>query len=427
MKKIIIGILLNIGLLSATITVFDNGDHSMEGSGESSSAGTDNVTSNSGTISPETETKLKAPLQNLFKSTQWNLFLREFSIKMDFGVCCKPDDILSCAIGIKAHMIEPIGYMESTHKPLYFTFADIDLGGNVLKGGMPYQVMEGNSGVRSQRIDNHFIYIPIMGMIFKKSLKFACFHKGELQIPYLSEFDPTWGMDIYYSKMIPHQIAMFTPQGLLSTIFDCVSTEIVNTLMGMQSGSTISLTAETGQSLDDSATLAGQSNPQSNFSSQTQEKMNMVRDTMYHIDGCSGYSPVGGYVDGEDPVIDLDLTFHGVQGMLHGASALSPMPFLYKQTNISIESSALPKFAPQNTVADTMCEWKDYLLPIQSQYLLQQAYPVVGEAKETGASGATRSTGKNVPGAKGVAYTVWDRRDYYAFAYFCGEDKKGDE
>lgn len=38
-------------------------------------------------ISPEDRTKLQAPLQNLFKSTDWSLFLKEFEINWDVGFC----------------------------------------------------------------------------------------------------------------------------------------------------------------------------------------------------------------------------------------------------------------------------------------------------------------------------------------------------
>ena len=160
---------------------------------------------------------------------------------------------------------------------------------------------------------------------------------------------------------------------------------------------------------------------------------------MFYVDGCHGFSPIGGYVDGFDPIGDATLLFHGIMGVLHGASAMSPVPFLYKQTNAMLDTTALPndvsaanadqaaayeaKFSGLRNAIDTMCRWKPFLLPLPSQYLLQLAYPTVGAAKEVGAGGITVSTAKNIPGAKGSVYVVWDRRDYYAFAYFC---KKSD-
>lgn len=373
--------------------------------------------------------KLKAPMQNLFASTQWDLFLREFEMKMKRGVCCNKGDIMSCAIGIQAHMIEPIGYMETTQKPLVFPFAKLDMGGNVLKGNSLMEAMEEMDGGRSVAADAHFIYIPIMGIIFKKKLKFVCFHEGDLLIPYMSEFDPTWRQDLYAAKMIPHMILMFTPQALISSIFDCVATEIVNGVMGYQDGATFDVNSPSMESVNKSTAndLAGNSNHMGTAAKMTVEKMNQIRNTFYFVDGCNGFTPVGGYVQGDDVIQDATLTFHGIMSMLHSMSALSPVSFLYKQSNISVNSSEYPKSAPASGVLDTMCRWQDYALPIPSQYLLQLAYPTVGSAKECGVTGLDVSTAKNLPEAVNASvFTVWDRRDYYAFAYFCSKEKKGE-
>lgn len=370
--------------------------------------------------------KLKAPMQNLFASTQWDLFLREFEMKMDLGVCCNKGDIMTCAVGVKAHMIEPIGYMETTQKPLVFPFAKLDMGGNVLKGNSLMEVMEEMDGGRSVAADAHFIYIPIMGIIFKKKLKFVCFHEGDLLIPYMSEFDPTWKQDLYAAKMIPHMIQMFTPQALISSIFDCVACEIANGVMGYQDGATIDLNAQSLESTSGQDDLIGESNQMGDMEKATLEKMNQIRNTFYFVDGCNGFTPVGGYVQGDDVIADATLTFHGIMAMLHSMSALSPIPFLYKQSNVSITPSEFPRSVTESGGLDTMCRWEDYALPIPSQYLLQLAYPTIGSAKELGVSGLNVSTAKNVPEAVNAsAFTVWVRRDYYAFAYFCSKSKAG--
>ena len=177
-----------------------------------------------------------------------------------------------------------------------------------------------------------------------------------------------------------------------------------------------------------------------NYSNKVRTQLNNIRDTMYHVDGCYGFSTVGGYVDGIDPIIDAAALFHGIMGLLHGVSALSPMPFLYKQTNAIFNTADFPdesssrdadsaaearsKLTDAMDATDTMCRWKEYPLPIPSQYLLQLAYPTVASAKEVGASGLTVSTAHNIPGAMGAVFTVWVRRDYYAFAYFCGKNQQ---
>jgi len=368
------------------------------------------------------KTKLKAPLLNLYSSTEWSLFLREFEMKMNIGTCCRKGDIASCAIGFAAKMIEPIGYMETTQKPLKFPFANIDLGGNIAKSGALNQFSNNTSAIRSAIAYAHFIYVPVMGMIFKKSLKFVCLHSGDIVIPYISEFDPMWSKDIYYSKMIPHYTGLFSPQGLITSLIDCVSTEIVNTMIGYSNGSqSVDLNNMDSFETTSSTHAERDSSHRSTLANKSIDSLNSIRNTLYFIDGCSGFTPIGGYVNGEDIVTDASLTFHGIMAMLHGVSAMSPIPFLYKQSNALVDSKHLPPKARGGGGLDTMCTWKKYPLPIPSQYALQLSYPVVSTAKEAGSSGITVSLAKNVPGAaNAVVYTIWERRDYYAFAYFCG-------
>lgn len=398
-------------------------------------------------ISESENTKLKPPFLNLFSTTQWDLFLKEFEITLNFNMCCKNNNPLTCAFGVQAHMIEPIGYMETSMKPLYFPFADLDMGGNPIKGNSPFAHSDGKSP-RGVAYDAHFVYVPIMGLIFKKRMEFFCFHEGNMVFPYMSEFDPSWKIDAYYAKLIPHMIFLFTPQGLISSALDCMSTEVVNAMTMYTNGKfgsdtkgitnmPLSITSIRDQAINEKShgmKLIGK------YTNDVRSRLNLVRDTMYHIDGCYGFSTVGGYVDGIDPIVDASALFHGIMGLLHGASALSPIPFLYKTVNFHVNSAAFPnenssrnadaavstknKLSGAMEPLDTMCRWKEYPLPIPSQYLLQLAYPTVSSGKEVGASGMTVSTAHNVPGAKGVVYTVWVRRDYYAFAYFCGKDQQ---
>jgi hypothetical protein len=424
LNKLFLILILITNLYSAVTTTTNDATTSGTGSTE---------TTSSDLTRTEVAKKLVAPIDDLFGSTEWSLFLKEFEMKLEMGICCKPGDStkLSCAMGFKAKMIEPIGYMEATQKPLRFPFADLDLGGNPIKGGSLMQHSENTTSFRSTVADAHFIYLPIMGIIFKKSLKFVCFHKGELQIPYMSEFDPTWKQDSYAAKMIPHMTTAFTVNGLLSSVFDCLAVSLANAINGYFGGDAQMDPTQYDQyesfdsmSTEGQPTNANQTNP---YAEKTVEQMNTIMNTMYFIAGCSGFSPVGGYVDGEDVIQDATLSFHGIQGMLHGLSALSPKPFLYKQTNAGFNFSTFQKMNTGANPANTMCTWKDFPLPIPSQYVLQLAYPTVGSAKESGVTGAEVSTAKNVPGSQNsVAYVVWVRRDYYAFAYFCGEDEDGD-
>ena len=425
LKLLFISITLSTSLFSDPVAVNTGTVTSVNDSTTASSSSGSTENTINGLSRSEVGKKLTAPIENLMGSVQWSLFKKEFEMTLDWGFCCKEGDLLSCAIGFATKMIEPIGFMESVQKPLYFPFADIDLGGNPIKGGSLMTQTENSVAMRSSVADAHFIYLPIFGMIFKKTMAFVCFHKGDLDIPYLSEFDPTWKQDVYYSKMIPQMISSFSVNGLLSTVFDCLAVSIANSINGYFGGDAGADVFQGDYESFDSVDTNGQpenANKMNDTARSTIDSMNTIMDTMYFVAGCSGFSPVGGYVNGEDVIQDSSLSFHGMQGMLHGLSAVA-VPYLYKQTQAKFNMSQIQKRNENANPTDTMCTWKTFPLPIPSQYVLQLSYPVVGEGKESGVTGAEVSTAKNVPGSQNaIAYNVWVRRDYYAFAYFCGND-----
>jgi len=379
---------------------------------------------------------LKAPLQDIFATHEMDLFLKEFKMTLHFGICCGNGERgnlsslvtdLTCRIGFKAHMIEPIGYLESTQIPLYFPFANIRIKSNPIKGNTTFNTYEESAATRGQNYPVHFIYFPLYGLIMGKKLKFVCFHSGDLNFPYLSEFDPTWKNDVYFSKMVPFNTIMFTPSGLFTNIFDCIASEVANVTHGYSSmdNSTFNQNfLDAAQGNYDSQSFNKDGDP-----SITESSADMVRDTMYYSVGCMGFSTIGGYVQGNDPIADLSLLGHTIIGLLHSASALSPKEFLQKQTNAIFNQNAIPNSVPPGSKGnlDTMCSPKRYPLPIASQYVFQLAYPTVGGAKEIGIVPAEYSTMKNRPGGAGSAvYVVWERRDYYAFAYVC-PNNEGDK
>lgn len=419
MKKILISVLFSSLMLIAETTITDTQ------TGLDSSVGVNNPNFGK-SVGADKKTKLKTPIKNLFETTQWDLFLREFEINVKIGSCCKPHNPASCAVGLKAKMIEPVGYFEGTKKPLRFPFADMDLGSktDVTKGNSFYQVFEEGGGNRSVNYNVHMISLPILGNIFKKTMTTFCFDKGGLELPYISEFDPTWKKDFYFAKMVPHFIAMISPQGLLSTIFDCIASEVANAITMGQDGITGNFSRESMSSfttfedtLVEKPNLYGEQT--GDFTKASLEKMNLIRNTMYYADGCNGYNTIGGYVDGEDPILDVTSTFNTVMNSLHGVSVMSPVGFFKKQTNMGLVTSELPKSLNINSIPDTMCRPAKFAMGIPSQYILQLAYPVVGSARELGASAVTVSTAKNVPASDGPVYVVWKKRDYYAWAYFC--------
>lgn len=381
--------------------------------------------------------KGKPPIFNLFDVVEWSRLYKEFEIEMKIGFCgCGTEDdagvdynFIDCAIGLKASMIEPIGFFERTNKPLYFPFADIDLGGNVYQFNNPYKTgmdEEGDSP-RENTLFGHFIYFPILGIIFKKKLNFVCFHRGDLDIPYLSEFDPTYKQDYYYMKMIPQMVSMFSPDALLGTFFDCSATMIANAIQGYSDDKSQDLTSvQDGDISALEGTGVEQGTQSGGIPDDLLEYVNRIRNAIWFVDGCNGFSPIGGYQNGQDPITETTNDWYGIANILHGASALLPLAILEKQTNAQFGGEESKMQSPEQLIP-SMCAPKKFPMIIPTQYSNQLAYPLVGSGKEMGATGMEVSTGKNLPIAKGYVFIPWIRRDYYAFAYFCpgADDETG--
>ena len=366
----------------------------------------------------EARAKLKAPIENIFNSTQWSLFLKEFEIYYQPKFCGKGLDL---AIGFKAHMIEPIGYFETTKNKFWFPFAKIQLGN-------PDPQEAGNSrpgssaeGGRQSLMYAHFIYFPIMGMIFKNKMPAFCFSGGSLDLPFISEFFPFWKRDTEFKNLVPQMLLMFTPQGLTAGLFDCVSTEASASLRGYLSGDTvIDVNNTTGKAYIKNANIQDQNSLMNRGISY----LNFVRDSLYFNVGCLNFSTIGGYVSGEDPISDSELLMYTVINLLHGASSVMPVPMLYKQTEFSIAQSTQTNKGV--TPVDTWCAPAPFPMAIESQYVPQRVYPTVGRGHEWGQSPVTTTNFANVPGSHDdTVFLVWERRDYVMFAYKCPGWGKG--
>jgi hypothetical protein len=365
----------------------------------------DSIGADLSSLSGDQQTQLKAPLFNLFSSTDWGLFLKMFEIKLKVKFC---GEGLDKAIGFKARMIEPVGYFETTKRPLYFPFADLDLGGNIKKSGHTRATITSEGG-RDEFVWSHFIYIPIMGMIFKKKIPIFCFARGDLQLPLINEFLPMYSKDLMYKNMIAPMVVMFTPQGLLSTVLDCGATVINHEMEDFDSDMNLGSDGKV-ENIDVNKVSS------EDLESKGEDYVKYVMNSMYFSVGCLGFTPVGGYIEAQDPGVDAELLLYQAINLLHGASSVMPAPFLYKQTNFTANLGS------KNDIAmyDTMCEPKKYPMGIQTQYIPQRAYPTVGEAHAMGMTPISTTTAANLPGSNdSFVFVVWELRDYAAFAYFC--------
>lgn len=378
--------------------------------------------SNSLTGSDGAVEAMKHPMsENLIGSTAWSLILSELEITLHVEKC-------GPLFGLKAHMIEPIGYVERVKQPLNFPFVGISIKANPIKTAALYE-SGGNTGgdsVRSQTANSHFIYTPILGLIMKKKMIFWCLHNGPILLPYLSEFDPSYREDFMYIKMVPQMIAMLSPDVLLSGIIDCIATETSAALYGMTAEipSDHSIGAYNSYDFQGTAMANGKNNQGTinKIKGETRSFTDMVRDSMYFIDGCNGFQEMGGYEDGNDVITDTYADWNQMSLFLRGISAMSQTSFLDKQTNITFND---PKGGDSPTIVNTMCGPKEFPMPIPSENVLQEAYPVVGGPHEVGETGIAVSTAKNRPASEGTVLILWDRRDYAAFAYNCpGEETR---
>jgi len=368
---------------------------------------------------------LKYPLLDVIATTQWSAIMRELEITMDLGAC---GEGLKYAIGLDSEMIEFVGYYERVDKPLNFTFAGMSLDGNIVKSNTARESSAADDSPRAQTTNSHFIKLPILGMIFKKKLSFWCLQEGILEMPYISEFEITYKHDFMNYKMIPQMIAMFSPDTLISTVFDCAATISASILNGNAAVSEAAFKdfeqfESTTEKMVSDMDYNGDMDLMDRVKSDTKSILDGVRNTLYYIDGCNGFSPIGGYQSGMDPLTEGHNDFHGIMNILMGASLATNSETFKKQSNFTYLPTSGNKKQPEPV--DTMCHPAYFPMPIPSQFVLQEAYPVVGETKEVGQDGITVSTAKNVPGAEGVVFVVWERRDYYAFAYECpGSGKK---
>lgn len=380
---------------SVTITTYDEDGNELEG----------DTTVTLESIQKNHTESLTAPIMNIFATTEWKLLLSEFEINLNIGLCGNAPAM----IGFEAHMIDIVGYYEETNKPLYFPFADITIEANPIKSNSPYASSD-NLG-RPQAKNGHFIYVPILGMVFKKTLPFFCFHSGPMMIPYMSEFDPSYKMDTLSMQMIPHMIAMFSPDSLILGLLDCVSTEICNVLYGKGTDIESDDMLATGLENGDESTI-------NQYRNGGRDLCNTVRDSLYFINGCNGFNPVGGYHTGRRPIVDAHLGWAGLSNMLYTFSAITSVPVLQKTANLALEYGTHPDVT---FIPDTMCAPRDFAMAAPSWNVLQlSGYPVTQNALEEGSS-ITADIAANVPGAAGSVNIVWKRRDYYAFAYACAK------
>lgn len=369
----------------------------------------------------------KVPVLRLFETVAWYLIMTEIEITLDAGQC-------GLIPGFRTSSIDLFMINERVNKPLHFPFIDLSMDANPIKANTSRETgANGGDTPKVQNTNSHAIYMPILGIIFKKQLDFLCLSNGEIALPYLSEFDLTYKHDYMYMKMIPHMLAMFTPSGIMTGLLDQLATMGSETVRGFKSENSTPMVQSTGASdsidyenainqnslnIMVQGTAAGEdyNSTTSKFTKASLKVFDSIRNGIYFASGAE-MSPIGGYQDGNDPVAESHADFHAVGNILHGASALLPIAVFKKTTEFHMKEMSGNENTP--SIISSMCAPKDFPMMIPSQYVMQLSYPWVGSPHELGQIPVAVSTGKGFPGAKGVVNYVWSRREFYAFAYAC--------
>ena len=412
---------------STTTTTTENTDGTVSSKTEVTDENGDKTTTDSSkTVDLESIKKyqtsnLQAPMNNLLATGEWKLFLSEFEMTMNVGICSSP--LLGAIPGLKSSMIDPIGYFEISHKPLYFPFANIDLNANPIQTGSPHQLSEDNSFGRPQTINAHYIYMPILGILLKKNMQFVCLHNGPVYIAYLSEFDPSYRYDVIAMQLHPEIILMIDPSTLVSSIFSCVAATAYDAIKGHGAPASFNDASYSSLASMDSINtgIDNGTGTLNSYKSQGTDFLKMVLNSFFFVDGCNSFLNIGGYSVGDDPINDGAQLWHALKNSFYTFTAISKIPLLQKEVNLNIERNVNPN-AP--FIPDTMCAPANFAMGISADGLVQlSGYPTTQKGHEQGSPSILVSTVANLPGAQGAAYLVWKRRDYYAFAYACPGEK----
>ena len=366
------------------------------------------------------------PMDDIEKTTQWDLFFDQFVMSMNVYWCEYGYFEIP---GLESRMVEPIGYFETTQKQYYFPFADIDLSDDFdmstenlavtadpetgeigaldfFKFGSTRKSVEEDSteGGRDDIVWSHFIKFPIFGMIFgAESFSWACFTGGSIDVYFISELFPPYTNDVMYENIggTFQMVLMYGPTSILTSIIDCAGAITVDTLNGFTS---IGVTEhEMGDFMDGMSSYTVSSG---DYISTAEYWLNSLRNTMYWDVGCLGFSPMGGYVPAQDPGSDNELVAHGVIHLLHELSTLK------KQTEFSF--GIVPQWP-------TWCYAVPHAMIIESQYLLQRAgVPSIGHAHAFGMTPLLSThLANNMVAQDDWVNLIWRYRDYAAFAYIC--------
>ncbi|WP_457748588.1 TraU family protein [Sulfurimonas sp.] len=161
-----------------------------------------------------------------YKNLDWSFFFDE--LKVDFDICaCEVEDANQWPAGFKAHMVEPIGFIEGTNAPWHFP----GLGLTLDKSFLRKQGVSRDTEQAGNFKYTHFILFPVLGWTIGLIQDFWCFERGTLfNLAYLAEVIPSHNNDLIAlaeetAKPVS-KIWFDNPVAELACSADCVSSSL---------------------------------------------------------------------------------------------------------------------------------------------------------------------------------------------------------
>jgi conjugal transfer pilus assembly protein TraU len=289
------------------------------------------------------------PCINPISTVDWDFFFDRLDMHSDICVCETNGKV---KVGLKWTVPEPIAFIEVVRKPYYFPCLDMEMSDSLKKYGTNY----GKNGVKR---NVHYIKYPVFGVL-SLAMDYLCIDKyTQFDIAPPSEIDPRQNDDELSILFQPEKLLFANPIAQAICFADCISSSI-------------------------------------------EQPLNML----YWCAGCWGtIGTVATVTPGVDPVVESALLAVRQLDLLHADLQL------WKYSNApSLDYVA--SVADIGAVVDTICDPHIFPRIIKSQYWLNLAYPVVGDAIPIGDFGIKWSFFKQSPGeGEDFIWTVWRVRD----------------
>lgn len=289
------------------------------------------------------------------------------SIKIDWskwGMCKGP---LYNVPGFEMCYDEPVAIADYSMMPGDIHSLGISIGTNPEQAGW---MRFGNEEGLNKFGYTNLVYFPLFGMIIDSDE--MCFEKGDLAVPYISRFDPTY--DGMYSGSVFFDIVnLFNVNAILLGAVDCAA------------ASTAYLS-----SLFDT----------------TRKKNDEIRMTLMHYIGCWNTFPMGGWSHNPDPILQAGT------GAAYSLAMLTRAGLLLKTAEIDgYDGGLLP---------DTMCGPKETPVFVKPQWLFNLAYPKPSSVVPLGAVASEWAEFKNSPESiDDVSFWVHQRKCFWFGAAAC--------